>query len=449
MSVVSASQYDVLVVGAGPAGSVAALVLARGGARVALVDKASFPRDKACGDLIGPRGVQVLEDLGIDVGGQPVGDMEVVGPTGRRVRLRAFPGLTYPGFGLAVPRREFDAILHQAALDGGADGFTGRADQPLFDADGRLVGFRLAGGDADGVEIKGGAIIGADGALSRVGQVAGLVQEDGVLWGFAIRAYVRDRPPLPQILFWEPTPRLGYPGYGWLFPGAAGMANLGIGVGVRGDRRGGTRPARDLDRFVSDLLRQGYLTSSAGPATGNRLGGWLKMGMVGTTPARGRILLVGDAAGLVNPLQGEGISQALGSARSAASALLGSDGTGPARRYLDDLKRAYAGYAATTASVTAAMLAHPRLVAATSRVLTAPGLGRLLAGGWAVYWNDLLDGSAPGWPRRTAAAADRIGTLATQKSASRRALGLSLHPAEAPSNDAQSNPGVRTPTPRH
>ena len=81
-------RFDVLVIGAGPAGSVAALVLARGGARVALVDKARFPRDKACGDLVGPRGVQLLSDLAIESPpAATVGDMVVVGPTGRRVRL--------------------------------------------------------------------------------------------------------------------------------------------------------------------------------------------------------------------------------------------------------------------------------------------------------------------------------------------------------------------------
>ena len=80
--------------GAGPAGSIAALVLARGGARVALVDKAIFPRDKACGDLLGPRGVQVLDDLGVTVAGShTVGDMVVVGPTGRRVSLPSKPDL--------------------------------------------------------------------------------------------------------------------------------------------------------------------------------------------------------------------------------------------------------------------------------------------------------------------------------------------------------------------
>src|SRR2546423_4599515 len=105
-----ATRYDAVVVGAGPAGSTAAIVLARAGARVALVDKASFPRDKACGDLIGPRGVQVLSDVGISVADAlSVGDMIVVGPAGRRVRLPASPGRTYPGHAIALPRFRFDA----------------------------------------------------------------------------------------------------------------------------------------------------------------------------------------------------------------------------------------------------------------------------------------------------------------------------------------------------
>ncbi len=113
---------DAVVVGAGPAGSTAALVLARGGARVALVDKATFGRDKACGDLVGPRALAVLSSLGLSPpAGRQVGEMVVVGPTGRRALLPARAGRTYPGHGLAVARLRFDAWLRDAAVAAGAD----------------------------------------------------------------------------------------------------------------------------------------------------------------------------------------------------------------------------------------------------------------------------------------------------------------------------------------
>lgn len=224
-------RYDAVVVGSGPAGSVAALVLARG-TRVALVDKATFPRDKACGDLIGPRGVQVLADLGLTLPeSKRIGDMVVVGPTGRRVRLPCVAGLTYPGHAVAVPRAKFDHVLRQAALAAGALPVAGHAVEPLLGPDG-LEGFELSGAR----RLRGDVVIGADGATSRVAEVAGLIDPPRMLWGFAIRTYLTAPVTVPYIVFWEPRPWRALPGYGWLFPGVDGLANVGIGVGTLADR---------------------------------------------------------------------------------------------------------------------------------------------------------------------------------------------------------------------
>lgn len=418
-------HYDVLVIGAGPAGSVASLVLGRGGARVALVDKARFPRDKACGDLVGPRGVQTLADLGIDVVGPKVGDMEVVGPTGRTVLLRASPGRTYPGHAVVARRARFDADLYEAALAAGAAPHTGRAGAAHFSAAGELAGFDVDTDKGEAERLTADVVIGADGALSRVGAAAGLVDEAEVLWAFAVRAYVEDRPPLPRIHFWEPFEMAGYPGYGWVFPGEDGQANIGLGVGARGDRRSGARASRDLGAFVS--------STGLDPSTvGRTLGGWLKMGMVGTDPARGRTLLVGDAAGLVNSLQGEGIAEAIGSARAAAEAILAAGPDGAARVYKAELARRYAPFAATTAPVTSWMIDHPRAVARIGRVLTAPVIGPAVAGGWGVFWNDLLDGARPGWGRRVATVAEVTGRLVTSRSAVRRSVLAAVSPPAGP-----------------
>jgi geranylgeranyl reductase family protein len=417
---VAAERADVAVIGAGPAGSVAALVLARAGARVALVDKAAFPRDKACGDLVGPRGLQVLDDLGVRLTGtERVGDMRVVGPTGRSVRLPCRPGTTYPGHGVALPRLAFDEALRTAAMEAGCVSRTARAGSPIVD-DGGLAGFELS----DGSRLRADAVIGADGATSRVASAAGLVDERRVLWGFALRAYVDAHVDLPTIVLWDEARWRGFPGYGWLFPGPGGRANLGVGVGVLGERAAAGHAARSLGGFVGILHRFGLLGQGVRLPPG-RLGGWLKMGMVGTIPARGRVLLVGDAAGLVNPLQGEGISEALASGRAAAEAVVACPAA-PAGLYRSFLAQRYADFHGANAAVQGALVRRPRVVAATGRILTAPVVGRSIAGGWAVYWNELLDGAPPGGARTAAALATAIARVATSRSGIRRSVTSSL-----------------------
>jgi geranylgeranyl reductase family protein len=385
---VSQARFDVVVAGAGPAGSAAALVLARAGARVALADKSAFPRDKACGDLIGPRGVQALAELGVDVPEAGRGsDLLAIGPSGRRVRLPAYPGRRYAGHGIICPRLQFDDALRAAAIAAGAVPVRARISAADTGPGGQVRALLAA----DGQRLGGDVIIGADGALSPVAQLAGMLGQDRALWGFAIRAYLPAEVPMPLLVLLDRQPWRIYPGYGWLFPGDGGQANVGIGVGL-GTARRSTALRADLARFCERLRGWGDLAAGAGhgPVTG----GWLRMGGTGAPLAAGNVLLAGDAAGLINPLQGEGIAEALISGRLAAEAVIAGPGrAGPA--YAGAVAAAFGPYLAGAAALQSAMLARPRLTSAGVRLLTAPVVSRMLAGTWSVYWNGLADGARP------------------------------------------------------
>jgi menaquinone-9 beta-reductase len=408
---VGARRFDVLVVGAGPAGSIAALVLARAGARVALVDKARFPRDKACGDLVGPRGLQLLADLGLpEPPGVDVGRLVVVGPSERKAVLTCLDGTAYPGRGRVVTRSVFDDAMRDAALHAGAVPIEGRVGDPVGTNDG-LAGFEVHGGGT----VHADFVIGADGATSHVAQAAALVEEPRVLWGFAVRTYVEQYVDHPVITLWERSRWRAFPGYGWIFPSPGGGANLGVGIGTLGDRRRGAEAVRALPEFVDHLVGLGLIDQRSTRPIPRQLGGWLKMGMVGTTPAAGRVLLVGDAAGLVNPLQGEGIAQAMTSGRAAAEAIIGAAGTA-ALHYRRALARSHLPYHRIAAAGHAALVGRPRAVSAVGRLLTAPGIGTALADGWGIFWNELLEGAVPGSPRNVATVTTWLGRAVTHTS---------------------------------
>ena len=412
---------DVVVVGAGPAGSTAALVLARGGARVALVDKATFARDKACGDLVGPRALALLASLDLSPpAGRQVGEMVIVGPTGRRVLLPARAGLTYPNHALAVTRVRFDSWLRDAAIAAGADPVVGRV--ATVRPEHAAVTVEIDGGR----RLVADVVIGADGATSAVASAAGLVSPDAVLWGFAQRGYVAQDVDRPIIALWDEAPRRGFPGYGWLFPGEAGTANIGLGLGMRADRTSASRAVTSFDAFCDHLRRLGLLDTAV---EGRHLGGWLKMGMVGTIAARGPIFLVGDAAGLVNPLQGEGIAAAMTSAAAAAEAILAGPGSA-AVRYRKYLAGGPGRYAAVAAPLhAAAITGSPRRVALLGRALTLPGLGTAIAAPWALTWNDLINGAPPSPAVAAARLAMGVGRVATSRSRVRRQLSRDLSDA--------------------
>ncbi len=132
----SKADFEVAVVGGGPSGSTAALVLARSGARVIVIDKAQFPRDKACGDVIGPKAVRILETLGVSRPADAIdlSDVAIVGPSGAAIRLPSEAGLDYSGIGWSCPRTSFDAHRLQAAVTHGACVRTAKVEKIGSDA---------------------------------------------------------------------------------------------------------------------------------------------------------------------------------------------------------------------------------------------------------------------------------------------------------------------------
>ena len=285
---VVAEHFDVAVVGSGPAGSVAALVLARAGARVALVDKATFPRDKACGDAVGPRGVALLDDLGLtpDANGARLGDMVVVGPSGRRLRLPCFEGVSYPGHGVALPRQGFDAWLAERALDAGARAVTGRVEHigaPRTTASTVRRGVGLDDGRTARRPTWSSVPTGPRAGWptrpdwSTLGGCCG-----GSRSGCTSTSPWRS----PTSCCGSPSPGALFPGYGWLFPGPDGRANAGLGIGTMSDRRAGAGAVRLLPAFLEHLRRMGLVERPRGRIGAGTARGLAEDGHGGHHPRR-------------------------------------------------------------------------------------------------------------------------------------------------------------------
>ena len=403
---VRARRFDVVVAGSGPAGAVTALVLARAGATVLLADAARFPRDKACGDVVGPRGVALLRQLGVlPAEAVPVGDVVLVGPTWRGVRLPWPGGKTYPSDALVVRRERLDDVLHTAALSAGAAYRAARLADVIPEPDEARV--RLS----DGSRVRASFVIGADGALSRVASAVGLLRPHRALWGFALRGYVAGAVSAPHIVFWAPDGRRPVPGYGWVFPAGQNQVNVGLGLGLRESRKRAALAGRLLPAFVLALEARGLLPP--GTCLESRRGGWLRMGLSGCVPASGRVLLVGDAAGLVNPLQGEGISEAMASGRAAANAIVERPRSA-ADAYRHALAHAFGGFQAEAGAAHEAFVARPHLRRLAANALPASVTRRGTAPGLAIWWNDLLEGARPGPARRRALGLAAVVRLATR-----------------------------------
>ncbi|MUL44689.1 geranylgeranyl reductase family protein [Mycobacterium sp. CBMA293] len=312
---------DVVVVGAGPAGSAAAAWAARRGRDVLVIDSAPFPRDKACGDGLTPRAIAELRELGL---GEWLGGhishygLRMAGfGADREVR---WPGPSFPDTSSAVPRTELDDRIRQVAEEAGAKMLLGvKAVGVEHDASGRVRTLKLD----DGQEVSCTELIVADGARSTLGRVLGREWHQETVYGVAIRAYISTprhaEPWITSHLELRSPEGEVLPGYGWIFPLGNGEVNIGVGA-LATEKRPADAALRPLLAHYTNLRRDEWGFAGQPRLAKSAL---LPMGGAVSGVAGPNWVLVGDAAACVNPLNGEGIDYGLETGRLAAD-LLGS-----------------------------------------------------------------------------------------------------------------------------
>ncbi|MDY6999008.1 MAG: geranylgeranyl reductase family protein [Actinomycetota bacterium] len=312
---------DVVVVGAGPAGSSAAAWAARAGRDVLVIDSATFPRDKACGDGLTPRAVAELHRLGLGrwLDGKIAHRGLRMSGFGADVQID-WPGPSFPPTSSAVPRTELDERIRQVADDDGATMCLGaKAVDAEFDSSGRATAVVLD----DGTRLRCGDLIVADGARSTLGRTLGRQWHRETVFGVAIRGYLAtprsDEPWITSHLELRSPAGEVLPGYGWIFPLGNGEVNIGVGA-LATAKRPADAALRPLLGYYAGLHRDEWEFADK-PRAG--LSALLPMGGAVSEVAGPNWMLIGDAAACVNPLNGEGIDYGLETGRLAVE-LLGS-----------------------------------------------------------------------------------------------------------------------------
>ena len=394
----AADEADVIVVGAGPSGSTTAYYLANAGLDVLLLEKSHFPREKVCGDGLTPRAVKALVAMGVpisaDDGWLPNKGLRVVG-AGMRLEL-PWPELTsYPGYGLVRTRLDFDQRLAQRASRAGAKLIEGvNVTGPVIDErTGRITGVtaRPAGGkradssDAGAERVyRGRLVIAADGNSSRLSVSMGLRKRDDRPIGVAVRAYYTSPRHEDDYLeswldLWDGDRLL--PGYGWIFGMGDGTSNVGLGLLNTSAAFGNTDYHALLHRWLAGMPPEWGFTEDnrVGPVRGAAL----PMAFNRTPHYTRGLVLVGDAAGMVNPFNGEGIAYAMESGELAARIItqaLAAPTWPGAEKVLNSYPRvladAYGGYYALGRTFVKAIGQPDLMRFATRHAMSRPALMR-------------------------------------------------------------------------
>jgi menaquinone-9 beta-reductase len=311
---------DVIVVGAGPAGSSVAYYLASAGLDVLVLEKSRFPREKVCGDGLTPRAVKALAAMGVPTpeseGWLRNKGLRIIGGGGR-IEVDWPDMSSYPGYGLVRSRMDFDQLLARHAQQAGAQVLEGSTvtGPVLDDRTGRITGVTTS----DGTQYRSRLVVAADGNSSRLSVAMGLRKRDDRPLGVAVRTYYtsprHDDDYLEAWLdLWDGNALL--PGYGWIFGMGDGTSNVGVGL------LNTSTSFQHIDYRA--LLRRWLATMPPewGFAEENRTepirGAALPMGFNRTPHYTRGLLLAGDSGGMVNPFNGEGIAYALESGEMAA-----------------------------------------------------------------------------------------------------------------------------------
>jgi geranylgeranyl reductase family protein len=323
-------ETDVLVVGAGPAGAAAAYHLARHGIDVTVVDRSSFPREKVCGDGLTPRSVGAMLRMGVDPddpGFRRVNGLRV--HAGDRTFELPWPELdTWPDYGLVRTRYDFDQLLIERAQKAGASVRQGtEAVEPIMDGDWVRGASTRSSDDREAplVRVISRFTVGADGAASRLASAVGVRRLGSRPLGIAARRYYRtgyDPGPWFEswLDLWDGDMLL--PGYGWLFPLPEGRINLGAGLLNTFKNFSNVSARRLFDAFLRMLPDWMELSDSA--AEGPVRSGPLPMSFNRAPQAVPGLVIVGDAAGSINPFNGEGIAYAIETGELAAELIFES-----------------------------------------------------------------------------------------------------------------------------
>jgi geranylgeranyl reductase family protein len=373
---------DVIIVGAGPAGSATAFYLAAAGLDVLVLEKTHFPREKVCGDGLTPRAVKALTAMGVPIaesdGWLRNKGLRIIGGGGR-IELR-WPDLSsYPDFGLVRSRLDFDETLALHAQKAGARLLEGMnvTGPVLDDRTGRITGVtarETVNGETREHRFTGRLVVAADGNSSRLSVAMGLAKRDDRPLGVAVRSYYKtprhDDDYLEAWLdLWDGNKLL--PGYGWIFGMGDGTSNVGLGLLNTSDSFGNIDYRVMLRRWLAAMPPEWGLSEET--RTAPVRGAALPMGFNRTPHYTRGLLLAGDSGGMVNPFNGEGIAYALEAGEIAARTIVQALGRPTAagaeivlHTYPQQLKDAWGGYY-TLGRTFVQLIGHPTFMRFATR----------------------------------------------------------------------------------